>query len=145
MTNVIELIKVRAKAKVLLRAIGNHTSEDELTEMFLSNAPNDTLTGQAYEDLHYAYHALERFIDSCHDVIDSVTLEPADVPECPEPTMLWVTAGDMAYIDISSRTLRVVMLNFPEILETAAYGVHAPENWKQLWNITIEKIRNRFL
>jgi len=147
MTNVIELIKVREKAKVLLKAIGNHNSKDELTDPFLSNSPDSTLTGQAYEDLHFAYAALERFIDSASDVIELASHETGvPIPEeIPEPRMIWITAGDMAYIDISSRVLMAVMIDNPDLLKYAAYRDFPPEGWKKFWESTIAQIRSRFL
>ncbi len=54
--------------EVMKARIGNGGEQFDLSNLFLEMAPNDTLTGQGYEGLHFAYAALERAIDSMYDV-----------------------------------------------------------------------------
>jgi len=57
------------EAKEMRDRIGSGGDIQHLSDIFLANSLDSTLTGQAYEDLHYAYHALQRFIDGAEDVL----------------------------------------------------------------------------
>lgn len=63
------------EAELMRDAIGTGSEPSSLSDRFLSVSPNDTLTGQAYEDLHFVYDGLQRFIDGAGDVIDAIEHE----------------------------------------------------------------------
>ena len=49
--------------------IGDGSDKSQLCDLFLSNAPNDAMSGQAYEGFHFVHYGLERTIDSVKDVL----------------------------------------------------------------------------
>ena len=64
-----ELIrKLVGELELMKLRIGNGTENDDMSNQFLEMAPDSTMTGQAYEDLHFVYAALDRAIESMFDV-----------------------------------------------------------------------------
>lgn len=98
------------------------------------------------------YHEIDTFMkgtisddDTQHYCAEDVLDRLCDVLDMGRMNRITITAGDAAYIDISSRVLETVMNTNPYVLEYAAYKDSAPEDWKRLWRKVIIQIRNRFL
>ncbi len=69
MKNRIEVVRDIAQQVLRVRAvIGDGTEDDDLSNIFLESAPETVMTGQAYENLATAYHALTRAYETMIDI-----------------------------------------------------------------------------
>jgi len=68
MTDIEEIRKLALEIEAMAQRIGNGTEDDDMSNTFLELADDNTLTGQAYEGLHFAYYALLRAHESMYDV-----------------------------------------------------------------------------
>lgn len=66
------LEKVHSTLKVMRDGIGDGFDEGQLSDIFLSHSPDTTLSGQAYEAIHFVHHALERAVEGISNVIDDM-------------------------------------------------------------------------
>jgi len=103
-------------------------------------------------DVLCRYHEIDTFvkdtisdIDELHYFAENLRDRLAEFLDMGIPHRLTLTAGDVAYIDISTRTLAAVMIDNPELLRYAAYKDFAPIDWRESWKAVIENIRRRFL
>ena len=65
------IMKIRRIAQEVLRMktlIGDGCADDDLSNRFLEQAPDSTMTGQAYENLATAYHELHRAYETMIDI-----------------------------------------------------------------------------